>query len=101
MPPSSTEPTSRTPSTPDPSRLLPARTWQAGAPHPAEGEVMSAVTTKRSLLSHRLAPLALLSPAVVIVLVVLGYPMARQLIMSFQEFGLAQIGRAVVQGKGV
>jgi len=58
---------------------------------------MSAVTTKRSLLSHRLAPLALLSPAVVIVLVVLGYPMARQLMMSFQEFGLAQqFGQAPV-----
>lgn len=51
---------------------------------------MTTLTTKRSPLSHRLAPLVLLSPAIIIVLVVLGYPMARQLIMSFQEFGLAQ-----------
>lgn len=45
---------------------------------------------RRSPLSHRLAPYALLAPAIVLVLVVLGYPMARQLVMSFQEFGLAQ-----------
>lgn len=41
-------------------------------------------------LSTRLAPAVLLAPAVILVLVALGYPMARQLVMSFQEFGLAQ-----------
>lgn len=46
--------------------------------------------TRRSPFTHRLAPYLLLTPAVLIVLVVLGYPMLRQLIMSFQEFGLAQ-----------
>lgn len=45
---------------------------------------------RRSTLTHRLAPWALLAPAVVLILVVLGYPMAKQFVMSFQEFGLAQ-----------
>ncbi|GAB3815558.1 sugar ABC transporter permease [Tessaracoccus terricola] len=45
---------------------------------------------RRSPLTHRLAPYALLAPAIILVLVVLGYPMARQFVMSFQEFGLAQ-----------
>jgi len=40
--------------------------------------------------SLRLAPAILLAPAVILVLVALGYPMVRQLVMSFQEFGLAQ-----------
>jgi len=48
------------------------------------------VRPRRSPLSARLAPVLLLAPAVVLVLVALGYPMARQLVMSFQEFGLAQ-----------
>ncbi|MGV8845174.1 carbohydrate ABC transporter permease [Tessaracoccus sp.] len=47
-------------------------------------------STRRPALSHRLAPYALLTPAVALVLVALGYPMVRQFIMSFQEFGLAQ-----------
>ena len=47
-------------------------------------------STRPSPLAHRLAPYLLLAPAVLLVLVVLGYPMVRQLIMSFQEFGLAQ-----------
>lgn len=46
--------------------------------------------SRRSPLTHRLAPYLLLAPAILLVLVVLGYPMLRQLIMSFQEFGLAQ-----------
>lgn len=41
-------------------------------------------------LSVRMAPALLLAPAVVLVLVALAYPMVRQLVMSFQEFGLAQ-----------
>ncbi|MDT0157797.1 sugar ABC transporter permease [Microbacterium sp. ARD32] len=39
---------------------------------------------------RRLAPWMLLAPASIMVLVALGYPLVRQLIMSFQEFGLAQ-----------
>lgn len=45
---------------------------------------------RRSPLSHRLAPYLLLAPAILLVLVAQGYPMIRQFIMSFQEFGLAQ-----------
>lgn len=44
----------------------------------------------RKKLTRTLAPFLLLSPAVVLVLVVLGYPMVRQFLMSFQKFGLEQ-----------
>ena len=44
----------------------------------------------RTKLTRTLAPFLLLSPAVVLVLVVLGYPMVRQFLMSFQKFGLEQ-----------
>lgn len=49
-----------------------------------------AAPQRRSPLSHRLAPYLLLTPAILLVLVAQGYPMIRQFIMSFQEFGLAQ-----------
>jgi N,N'-diacetylchitobiose transport system permease protein len=45
---------------------------------------------RRGVLAHRLAPAVLLLPAVLLVLIALGYPLMRQVIMSFQEFGLAQ-----------
>ena len=48
------------------------------------------VSTRRPSLQQRVAPYALLAPAVILVLVALGYPMVRQFVMSFQEFGLAQ-----------
>ncbi|MDO5735930.1 MAG: sugar ABC transporter permease [Propionibacteriaceae bacterium] len=48
------------------------------------------VKFRRPSMSQRLAPYGLLAPAVILVLVALGYPMVRQFIMSFQEFGLAQ-----------
>ena len=38
----------------------------------------------------RLAPWMLLAPASIMVLIALGYPLVRQVIMSFQHFGLAQ-----------
>lgn len=44
---------------------------------------------KRPILS-RLAPWMLLAPAIIMVMVALGYPLVRQFILSFQEFGLAQ-----------
>ena len=44
----------------------------------------------RKKLTRTLAPFLLLSPAVILVLVVLGYPMVRQFLMSFQKFGLEQ-----------
>jgi len=37
-----------------------------------------------------LAPYILLAPVVVVLLLALGYPLVRQFIMSFQEFGLGQ-----------
>ena len=40
--------------------------------------------------SRRAIPYLLLAPATVVVLVVLGYPMLRQFVMSFQKFGLKQ-----------
>jgi N,N'-diacetylchitobiose transport system permease protein len=39
---------------------------------------------------HTLLPQALLVPAVVALVLALGYPLARQVELSFQEFGLAQ-----------
>lgn len=45
---------------------------------------------RRGAFTHRLAPALLLLPAVALVLIALGYPLVRQVIMSFQEFGLAQ-----------
>jgi len=48
------------------------------------------VTPRRLPLNRRLGPYALLLPAVVVLAVALGYPLVRQLIMSFQEYGRAQ-----------
>ncbi|MDO5678344.1 MAG: sugar ABC transporter permease [Propionibacteriaceae bacterium] len=50
----------------------------------------SVETRKRTPLSHRLAPWLLMLPAFLFIMIALGYPMLRQFIMSFQEFGLAQ-----------
>lgn len=44
----------------------------------------------RSRLSGRTVPYLLLLPAVALVLIALGYPLVRQLMLSFQEFGLEQ-----------
>lgn len=41
-------------------------------------------------LRGRSLPYALLVPAVVVLLAALGYPLVRQAVMSFQEYGLAQ-----------
>lgn len=45
---------------------------------------------RRAPLSRKLAPWLLLGPMVVMVAVALGYPLVRQTVMSFQEFGLKQ-----------
>lgn len=50
----------------------------------------NALRTRRRPLQQRLAPLILLLPAVGFILIAMGYPLLRQVIMSFQEFGLAQ-----------
>ena len=49
-------------------------------------QVSKAVQGRRRTLT----PWMLLAPASIMVLVALGYPLVRQLIMSFQHFGLAQ-----------
>ncbi|MDU5569051.1 MULTISPECIES: carbohydrate ABC transporter permease [Actinomycetaceae] len=50
-------------------------------------------TSRRPIKKRRLrsvAPWLLLAPAIIMVLVALGYPLVRQAVMSFQHFGLAQ-----------
>ena len=46
--------------------------------------------TRRRSLRARSGPYLLLVPAVVVVLLGLGYPLVRQFLLSFQEYGLAQ-----------
>ncbi|MBB3675900.1 carbohydrate ABC transporter permease [Modestobacter versicolor] len=46
--------------------------------------------TRRRVPAFRLGPYALLVPAAVVVLLGLGYPLVRQFVLSFQEYGLAQ-----------
>ena len=59
-----------------------------GSAHTAE-ECHAAPRRRGARLSHYV-PYLLLIPAAAFVLLVLGYPMLRQFVMSFQEFGLAQ-----------
>lgn len=44
----------------------------------------------RRLFARAITPWMILLPMIVMVMVALGYPLLRQLVMSFQEFGLAQ-----------
>ena len=48
------------------------------------------MSRKVRFAGRKITPWMLLAPATVMVLVALGYPLARQAIMSFQHFGLAQ-----------
>lgn len=50
---------------------------------------------RNRLRGRRLAPLVLLAPAMLVLVVVLGYPLVRLVINSFQDFGL----RALFTGK--
>lgn len=47
-------------------------------------------TSRSGRRGKALAPYVLLTPVVVAFVLALGYPLVRQLVMSFQEFGLAQ-----------
>lgn len=47
-------------------------------------------SSARPRLPRHLVPYLLMAPGIVAVLAAVGYPMVRQFIMSFQEFGLAQ-----------
>ncbi|MDO5721984.1 MAG: sugar ABC transporter permease [Actinomycetaceae bacterium] len=60
----------------------------SGAPK-AAGANATAPQSRRKL-RHKVAPWLLLLPMVAMVMLALGYPLVRQTIMSFQEFGLAQ-----------
>ncbi len=48
------------------------------------------VKLSRKRLGSLLSPWLLMAPAIIAVLVSLGYPLVRQFLMSFQEFGLKQ-----------
>ncbi|MCZ2817278.1 carbohydrate ABC transporter permease [Modestobacter sp. VKM Ac-2984] len=60
------------------------------APHPATGSSPAAPPRRRRPLRSRLGPYLLLVPALVPLAVGLGYPLVRQFVFSFQEYGLAQ-----------
>ncbi|MDR3035183.1 MAG: sugar ABC transporter permease [Kitasatospora sp.] len=55
-----------------------------------QGLSRAPATGRRRQRGTRLTPYLLVAPLLVAVLVALGYPLVRQLIMSFQEFGLRQ-----------
>lgn len=68
--------------------LAPAAPGAPGAPRVAGSR--PAVPPRRRPLRVRLVAYLLLLPASAAVLVGLGYPLVRQLVLSFQEYGLAQ-----------
>lgn len=73
-----------TPAPPAPPVSTPAPDLPAGpAPRPA-------ARSRRRPLGARFSPYLLLVPAVVPVAVALGWPLLRQFVISFQEYGLAQ-----------
>src|SRR5689334_3425693 len=53
-----------------------------------EGE--SAMARRRSAVRGTPVPVGLVLPAAVLLLLALGYPLGRQVVLSLQEFGLAQ-----------
>jgi N,N'-diacetylchitobiose transport system permease protein len=59
-------------------------------PPPAPSRDAPALRTRRRPLRTRLWPYLLLLPALVPLGVGLGYPLVRQFVLSFQEYGLAQ-----------
>ncbi|MGY1884278.1 MULTISPECIES: carbohydrate ABC transporter permease [unclassified Blastococcus] len=78
--------TSRT----SPAAVLPPAPPRAAVPpvHPAPAAAPG--PRRRRSLRSRLGPYLLLVPALVPVAVGLGYPLVRQFVLSFQEYGLAQ-----------
>ena len=59
-------------------------------PTPAGPDRRPEPPPRRRPLRSRLGPYLLLVPALVPIVVGLGYPLVRQLVLSFQEYGLAQ-----------
>jgi N,N'-diacetylchitobiose transport system permease protein len=76
-PPTSSAPAA--PPTPPPAPFVPTPLSAAGAP-----------PRRRAPLRSRATPHLLLLPAVVPVAIALGYPLLRQFVLSFQEYGLPQ-----------
>ena len=74
-----TSPPAGAPPAPPPAPFVPVPVAAPGGRRP-----------RRRSLRSRLNPYLLLLPALVPVLVGLGYPLARQFVISFQEYGLAQ-----------
>ena len=56
----------------------------------ANNSAPQALPQRRRQWGRKVAPWLLLLPMVLMVMLALGYPLVRQTIMSFQEFGLAQ-----------
>jgi N,N'-diacetylchitobiose transport system permease protein len=55
------------------------------------GSPSPAAPGRRARLATRLTPIGLLVPAVAVMAVMIGYPLARLFIVSFQEYGRAQV----------
>ena len=62
----------------------------AGGPGSRPAGSAGAALARRRPVRRRLAVYLLLAPAVVAMVAGLGYPLVRQLVISFQEYGLAQ-----------
>lgn len=60
------------------------------APAPTPPPAPSAPPPRPRRPKRQRLPYALMLPALVVLVLALGYPLGRQLVMSFQEFGLAQ-----------
>ncbi|WP_051172430.1 carbohydrate ABC transporter permease [Microbacterium indicum] len=66
------------------------KTGAASGGEPRTVPVHAPVRTARGRRARRLAPYLLIALPVALVAIALGYPLAQQFVMSFQEFGLAQ-----------
>ncbi|MCI2239414.1 sugar ABC transporter permease [Paenibacillus sp. TRM 82003] len=75
-----------------PEQLTPERLGAQVAPGALApgGAPAAGARPRRRSTGQRLAPYLLLGLPVLLVCLALGYPMVRQVVMSFQEFGLAQ-----------
>ncbi|MGY1847884.1 carbohydrate ABC transporter permease [Blastococcus sp. SYSU DS1021] len=78
--------TSRT----SPAAVLPPAPPRAAVPPVHPDPAAAPGPRRRRSLRSRLGPYLLLVPALVPVAVGLGYPLVRQFVLSFQEYGLAQ-----------
>lgn len=68
----------------------PAVTEERPAPPPTQGGPAPRVQQGRDPRRRGLLPYAFLLPTLIVLAAALGFPLVRQVIMSFQEYGLAQ-----------